>query len=167
MKKLDVKKLVAAALLASFACVATMIITFPSGIGGYLNLGDCIVVLCGWLLGPVYGAFAAGIGTALADVFASYVTYAPATFVIKALMAVIAYYVAKIITGKERIAAILSGICAEIWMVLGYFTYEAFVLELGLGALAGVPGNVLQGVVGIVCAFLLKEFIDRKGLWKY
>ena len=38
MKKFDVKKLVVAALLASFACVATMIIQIPNGIGGYFNL---------------------------------------------------------------------------------------------------------------------------------
>lgn len=80
MKKLDVKKLVVAALLASFACVATMIIQIPNGIGGYFNLGDCIVLLSGWLLGPVYGALAAGVGSALADLFAGYIVYAPITF---------------------------------------------------------------------------------------
>ena len=116
MKKLDVRKLVVAALLSSFACVATMIIQIPNGIGGYFNLGDCIVLLCGWLLGPVYGALAAGVGTMLADIFASYVIYAPATFVIKALMAIVAFLIAK---GKGKIKAAISGIFAELLMVLG------------------------------------------------
>lgn len=166
MKSLDVKKLVIAALLASFACVATMIIQIPNGIGGYFNLGDCIVLLCGWLLGPVYGAFAAGIGSMLADVFSFYVAYAPATFIIKALMAVIAFYIAKAFSGKDRLASLVSGICAELFMVLGYFVFEGIFLY-GFGtALAGMLPNVLQGAAGIVCAFLLKEFIDRKGLWK-
>ena len=43
MKKLDVRKLVAAALLAALACAATFI-SIPYGIG-YLNLGDCFVLL--------------------------------------------------------------------------------------------------------------------------
>lgn len=166
MKKLDVKKLVVAALLASFACVATMIIQIPNGIGGYFNLGDCIVLLCGWLLGPVYGALAAGIGSMLADVFSSYITYAPATFVIKALMAIIAFYIAKAFSSKKTLGAVLSGICAELWMVLGYFIYESFLYGIA-GAAPGVIPNLLQGVAGIVCAVLLKIFVDRKKLWKY
>ena len=163
MKKLDVRKLVVAALLASFACVATMIIQIPNGIGGYFNLGDCIVLLCGWLLGPVYGALAAGIGSMLADVFSSYLTYAPVTFVIKALMAVIAFYIAK---GKNRLFVVVSGICAEVLMILGYFAFETFIYGAGTAALGIVP-NALQGIAGIVCALLLKEFVDRKKLWKY
>lgn len=163
MKALDVKKLVIAALLASFACVATMIIQIPNGIGGYFNLGDCIVLLCGWLLGPVYGAFAAGIGSMLADVFSSFLIYAPATFVIKALMAVIVYFISR--KGSGRFYLFLGSIGAELFMVLGYFLYESVLYGFG-GALPGIIPNVLQGIVGIVCAFLLKEFIDRRGLWK-
>ena len=163
MKKLDVKKLVVAALLASFACVLTMIIQIPNGIGGYFNLGDCIVLLCGWLLGPVYGALAAGIGTMLADIFAAYVIYAPATFVIKALMAIVAYYVA---VGKGRIKAILGGVLAELLMVLGYFAYECFLYGVGTASLGVIP-NLLQGIAGVICALILKEFIDRKKLWRY
>ncbi len=165
MKKSDIRKFVIAALLASFTCVATMIIQIPNAIGGYLNLGDCIVLLCGWLLGPVYGAIAAGIGSMLADIFSSFVVYAPATFFIKALMAVIAFSVSKLLAGKGRLASLVSGICAEGWMVLGYFAYECFLYDDG-GAVFGLLPNFLQGIVGIVCAFLLKEFIDRKGIWK-
>ena len=75
------KKLVMAALLAALCCVATMIIKIPSPLKGYLNLGDCVVLLSGWLLSPVYGFLAAGVGSALADIFSGYVTYAPATLV--------------------------------------------------------------------------------------
>ena len=81
-----------ASLLAALCCVATMIIKIPSPLKGYLNLGDCVVLLSGWFLSPLYGFLAAGLGSALADVFSGYVTYAPATFVIKGIMALIAYY---------------------------------------------------------------------------
>ena len=83
------KKLVTAALFAALACVATMIIKFPSPLKGYLNIGDCIVLLCGWMLSPVYGFVAAGLGSGLADLLSGYLVYAPATFIIKGLMALI------------------------------------------------------------------------------
>ncbi|MBR6694535.1 MAG: ECF transporter S component, partial [Clostridia bacterium] len=55
------KKIVMAALMAALACVATMIIKIPSPLKGYLNLGDCIVLVSGWMLSPTYGFLAAGL----------------------------------------------------------------------------------------------------------
>ena len=62
-------KIVTAAMLAALTCVATMIIKIPSPLKGYMNLGDCVVLLSGWMLAPGYGFLAAGLGSALADVF--------------------------------------------------------------------------------------------------
>ena len=90
--KTKTQKIVMAAMLAALVCVATMIVKIPSPLKGYLNLGDCVVLLSGWILSPVYGFLAAGIGSALADLFSGYVTYAPATFIIKGIMALIAYF---------------------------------------------------------------------------
>ena len=66
------KKIVMAALIAALACMATMLIKIPSPLKGYINLGDCVVLLAGWILSPIYGFLAAGLGTALADVFSGY-----------------------------------------------------------------------------------------------
>ena len=41
------KRIVIAAMLAALTCVATMIIKIPSPLKGYLNLGDCVVLLAG------------------------------------------------------------------------------------------------------------------------
>ena len=86
------RKIVLAAMFAALCCVATMIIKIPSPLKGYLNLGDCIVLLSGFMLSPVYGFLAAGFGSALADIFSGYIVYAPATFIIKGVMALVAYY---------------------------------------------------------------------------
>ena len=80
------RRLVTAAMMAAMTVIATMVITIPTAGGGYVNIGDALVILSGWLLGGPYGALAAGIGSALADVLSGYAVYAPATFVIKALM---------------------------------------------------------------------------------
>ena len=54
------------ATFAALCCVCTFIaVPLPFG---YFNLGDVFVLLSAWLLGPVLGPLAAGVGTALADV---------------------------------------------------------------------------------------------------
>ena len=72
MENQKVRKLVLSALMAALVYVATSIIQIPSPVNGYVNLGDCFVLLAGWVLGPVYGSLAAGIGSALADMFTGY-----------------------------------------------------------------------------------------------
>ncbi len=164
---MKVKKLVLAALFAALAYCATLIIHIPSPIGGYLNLGDCIVLLAGWLLGPAYGAAAAGLGSALADLTLGYTSYIPGTFVIKALMAVVAYYAAKAVPGKTVVKSVVSGVLAEVVMVGGYFCFEATILGNGLGAAVGIASNLMQALAGIVCAVLIKLILDKKNLWKW
>ena len=90
MKRFETKTLVWAALFTALTTVATMVIQVPSPTGGYLNAGDAIVLLSAFLLGPIWGAVAAGVGSALADILAGYAIYAPATLIIKALMALTA-----------------------------------------------------------------------------
>ena len=145
-----------ASLFAALVCVITMIIKVPSPLKGYLNLGDGIVLLCGWLLSPLYGFLAAGIGSALADLFSGYASYIPATFLIKGVMALIAYYMAKLM-GK-RISGLLSkiigGVAAEILMVAGYFVYEGFLYGYAASAV-NIPANAVQGVFGLVLGILL------------
>ena len=41
----------------------TIVVQIPSPLGGYIHLGDMAVLLCGFLLGPIWGAAAAGIGS--------------------------------------------------------------------------------------------------------
>ena len=96
------QKIAVTALLAALTCVATMVIKIPSPMKGYLNLGDCVVLTAGWMLSPVYGFLAAGLGSALADLFSGYVVYAPATFLIKGLMALAAYYIYKALNKKVK-----------------------------------------------------------------
>ena len=114
--KTKTQKLVLSAMLAALVCVTTRIVKIPSPFQGYLNLGDCIVLFCGWVLSPVYGFFAAGIGSALADLFSGYLVYAPATFLIKGVMALIACKGFQLASGKigHQPARLISGFVAEI-----------------------------------------------------
>lgn len=150
------RKLVWAALFTALTTVATMVIRVPTPLGGYANAGDALVILSAFLLGPAWGALAAGVGSALADIFSGYILYAPATLVIKALMALAAGVILRAAKRKNPPAfALLGSVCAEVLMVAGYLAYEAFVLPYGWGALANVPANAVQGVFGALAGTAL------------
>ena len=160
MNDKKIRKLVLAALLAALVCVATMVVQIPSPMQGYVNLGDCFVLLSGWLLGPWYGFAAGGIGSMLADLFLGYGHYAPGTFVIKGLVALIAALLYEKL-GRSPAARIASGVVGEIVMVLGYFGYASLLLGKGLAAAASIPGNIFQGTVGLVVGVLLVAVLER------
>ena len=149
-------------MLAALCCVATMIIKIPLPLKGYLNLGDCIVLLSGWLLSPVYGFMAAGLGSALADLFAGYVTYAPATFLIKGLMALIAFIGFKFMHKRfgNLTARMISGAAAEIFMIAGYWLFEGFLYGFGASAV-NIPANGVQGIAGLVLGVVLTKIFER------
>ena len=153
------------AVLAALCCVSTVFFVVPLPASGYFNMGDVFVLLSGWLLGPLYGAAAelesraaaAGLGTMLADVVGGYASYAPATLVIKAVMAVAAYFVSRLLKKairREKLDVLpraVSALVGEALMVLGYFFFEGVLLGMGMGAAPNLLGNALQGV----CCFLI------------
>ncbi len=154
MNTQQTRKLVLAALFAALSCILTLIVQIPSAMNGYLNLGDCAVLLSGWLLGPVWGAAAAGIGSMMADVFSGYAYYAPGTLFIKAATAAVAGVLYRRLrrgsAGIHPIARVCSAAAGETVMVLGYLGYAALLLGNGLAAAASIPGNLVQGGFGIL-----------------
>lgn len=159
------QKIVMAAMLAALTCVATMIIKIPSPLKGYINLGDCVVLLAAWTLSPIYGFLAAGLGSALADLFSGYVVYAPATFVIKGVMALIAYYGFKLLHKKigNLPSRIITGIVAEAVMILGYFVFEGFLYGFG-PSVVNVPANSVQGIAGLILGCVLVKVFEKSKL---
>lgn len=171
------RKIIFTALFAALTCVATMIIKLPTPTMGYIHPGDAIVLLSGLLLGPWYGGFAAGLGSMLADLFGGYLSYAPATFLIKFLTAVIAcvlYKSLKKVLGKVA-PVIIAGTAGEAFMVIGYFLFEIFMLTLATGAglnatsltagitssASGIPFNIVQGIFGVIIATILYPILER------
>ena len=156
------KKIVVAALMASLVCVATMIIKIPSPLKGYINLGDCVVLVAGWMLSPGYGFLAAGLGSALADLFSGYAMYAPATFLIKGAMALIAFACFKLLNKRlgKLPAQIIGGILAELAMILGYLVFEGFLYGFA-ASLVNIPANAVQGVAGLVIGNIMIRVFDR------
>lgn len=161
-KKLDVKTLTFTALFAALTYVATAIIKIPTpGTGGYIHPGDAIVVLSGIILGPVYGALAAGIGSAMSDLLGGYFLYVPATFIIKAVIAaVVAVVYSKLPASLFcSVRCAVCGIFSTVIVAAGYLIFELFIY--GAGALASVPANIVQGVAGFIIAALLLPALQK------
>ena len=47
MRDMKIRKMVLAALMAALTYVATMVVQIPSPMQGFVNLGDCCVLLSG------------------------------------------------------------------------------------------------------------------------
>lgn len=165
MSDKKIRKLVYSALLAALVCVATLVIQIPAPVSGYVNLGDGLVLLCGWLLGPWYGALAAGVGSMLADLFGGFAIYAPGTFITKAVMAMAAALLPRVLPLPRLLRSVLSGIAAELVMIAGYFFYGAALMGGFAASAAGIPGNAVQGVAGLVVGILLSEGLQKTPLW--
>ena len=156
--------MVMTALFAALGYVATRILQIPTPSGGYVNLGDTVVILGAYLLGPVYGAVAGGIGPALADLLSGYAIYVPATLVIKAVMALLAALVYRAL-GKKTWSMVVCAVAAEAVMIVGYWLFEtvlaaaagegSFMVCLAACGAAGIPGNLVQAAFGIAASTLL------------
>ena len=159
----NLKKLILAALFAALSCVATMIIQIPSPMNGYVNLGDCFVLLGGIVLGPVWGFLAGGVGSMLADIITGYAHYAPGTFLIKGLMALVLVLIYKSVSSKisHNIAYLIGSVAAELVMIVGYFGYASLILGKGIAAASSIPGNIMQGIFGVVSSFILIKIISK------
>ena len=140
------------ALAIAMVTLSTMAIRIPT-IKGYVNFGDIMIFAAAVLIGKRTGFLAGSIGSAMADVIAGYAIYAPGTFIIKGLEGLIcALIIRKHEDGSINTKTLIAGVAAgAAWMIAGYFLYEYAVFGYA-AAIAGVPGNLLQGGVSAVAA---------------
>ena len=156
------KKLVYSALFAAIICAATLALRFPTPTGGYFHAGDAIVLLGAFVLGPAWGAFAAGLGSMLADLISGFALYAPASFIIKAAVALIAAAILKSGMFKNKtVLAVFAGAIAELFMVGAYFFYDSVVLKFGLAAMGDIPANLIQAVFAVIAGAALYKSLEK------
>lgn len=164
MRSESVKKLALCALSCAFVLAATLLY-IPAPVVGNVNLGDCALLLCAFLIGGVPTAIACGLGAALADLITGYAIYVPATFCIKVLMGLCAL---GILTLAKRIklpalpARLIAAFLAEAVMILGYWGYEATVLSYGwIASAANIPFNAIQGTAALLVSTLAFPILQK------
>ena len=151
-------------MLTALTTVATIVIQIPTPTKGYVNLGDTIVNISGWLLGGFYGGMAGGIGSALADIITGYAIYAPATLIIKFFMAFACFKVFNACQKKFSTipSRIISAVVSEIIMIAGYDIFTGFMYSSVQSAIFAIPEFVIQGIMGATFSVLLYECILKR-----
>jgi len=170
-KNNSVKKTIHAALFSALTCVAAIIIHFhfPLSPNGCINLSDCIILMSGILLGPLYGSVAAGIGGLLGDFFMGHISHALGTFIVKSLTALTVYTVYNIFTHKNNsyktLHLIVACTAAECVMVTGYLIYDTILFGMNISAaLINLPANIVQGVLGTLTAVIALKIMKKVNL---
>ena len=121
--------------------------------GGYYNIGESGVYLAALIGGPLVGAIAGGLGSALSDLI-GYPIYAPGTLIIKGIEGYATGYMFKFMMSRGKslkLGGVISCLVGGFFMVLGYLLYETFIINF-VSALAEIPGNIGQVVIGVIIA---------------
>lgn len=141
----NVLKLTYGGVMAALTFISTSFMAFPIAVNnGYIHLGDGFVLSCGVVLGKKYGALAAGIGSALADIYLGYASWALPTFVIKALMAYLVGYVFEELADRKKVSKV-SGIFSAVWVT--FMAFLAFLVSGEQRVLASSDSLLGEGVI--------------------
>ncbi len=158
MKPDSIRTIALGGVISALVMLATYVLKIPTFIG-YINLGDAVIFASATILGP-FAAVSAAIGSALADLIGAYGQYAPATFLIKGTMGLLAGLVLKKRPNLSLWTAGLLFIVCEIVMVGGYLIFETIIYDFRT-ALAAVPYNALQAVAGVTLGLVSLPFVRR------
>ncbi|PYG88814.1 putative membrane protein [Ruminiclostridium sufflavum DSM 19573] len=172
MSKVSTRTLVINALMIALVFLITFLpfLHIPSPVvQGYFNIGDAVIMITAMLLGRKSGFVAGAFGSALADLVLGSFVFVPVTFVVKGLEG----YMVGLIANKSNndttsvIRRLLSLAAGVLVMASGYFMLELSVVRfldenLALTVIiTELPGNLVQGVVSAVLAYVFITIINR------
>ena len=162
-------KIVMTGLLIALTAAFTAVIAIPVPItNGYVHLGDSMVFLCVLILGKKYGAFAAGMGSALADAILGYFMWAPWTFCIKLIMAFLVGLIIEKCMQRRSFTILASVATALLWVAIlllangdSIFVWAILLLPLGLCCVA----FLLRKTEKVQVPFFQLLGMSAGGLW--
>ena len=159
------RKSLLAAYLATFTAlvfIATSVIVVETpATKGFFNLGETMVYTAALLGGPIIGAFAGGVGSALADLYLGYPHYAPGTLVIKGIEGFLVGYLALVLKRMnikqwKMLTLITALIALGLVGGLGYNYYkgETILYFLNHTVTFSIPG-LLWPILGLLLASVI------------
>ena len=160
------------ALLTAFV-VATNFIPAIATPVGKIYWVDGVVLLAAYLMDPVAAFIAGGVGSLLYDVFQSPSMMLPSLLIHGlqgAVVSALLHLVPPRRLGKwEWIKAIICSLIGAVIVVTGYFIYRVITRGMPV-AVASIPRNVVQEIIGISIAMVLcyattfKLQLEKNGL---
>lgn len=165
-KNYTTKKIAIVALMIGLVYVGSLISFYiPVGIGTptRLHLGNGFCLLAGLILGPIWGGFAAGVGSVFLDLTnPAYIAGAPITFIFKFLMGAVCGAIAmdKSGHGINKRKNLIGGILGQLTYIVLYIgkTFLSLNLLFGVpkeGAWATLATKLGSSVINAVFAVLI------------
>ena len=134
------------AVCMALTCIATMLIQIP-------HLGDSVILITAYLFGPVVGALAGGIGSAMADILTGYPVWAVPTLLIKTIMPLIACYIFQNKVSRKPVISVrvlVGAVVTLLFMTAGYVFFGGILYGSWALGLASAPGLLLKSVVNLI-----------------
>ena len=158
----NLKKITLTGVFSAMIFVLTMFVkvTVPSG---YIHFGDAMIYVCAVLLGSPWAMIAGALGEGLADVAGGFAMYAPATVIIKVIIA----FLFSLCKNENKLLTVKSGIMtlpAALVTVGGYFAADMIIDKSY--AFVDIPGNIIQGVGSAVIFIVIAAALDKAGIIK-
>ncbi len=183
-KRMNNVALIALVGLMGALCFASNYLSFPLpvpvGPMTRVHLGNSIVLLSGFLLGPVPGGLAAGFGAMFYDLLnPAYVADAPYTFVFKFAMACVCGLIARLrrADARRRVQNILAATAGQAVYIVLYLTKtylylvyfdraapEAIAVSMATKAFSSATNALLAVVVSVPLAFALRAALERANI---
>lgn len=145
------------AVFMALTCIATILIQIPIPLG-YAHLGDSVILICAYFFGPLVGALAGGIGSALADLLTGFPAWALPTLLIKTLMPLIACgFFSRKNTGKKlfSVSVLVGAVVTLLFMAAGYVVFGALLYGGWAAGIASAPGLLLKAAVNLAVFLFL------------
>ena len=155
MKTNNIQKLVLYALFIALTVVFTTFISIPIGSqGGYINLGDSIIIIASIILGPVGGMIVGAIGSMISDLILA-PQYAIFTFFIKGIEGLLIGLL------NKKLKVYVSSLIGLLFMVIGYYfvgviMYESFILPL-----IDTAFNLIQMAVCFIVSLFILSLLKK------
>ncbi|MHB1313985.1 MAG: ECF transporter S component [Christensenellales bacterium] len=151
MAKNSFRTLAFSGLFCALVLLFTMYIKIPLPLGAaYINAGDAAIYAFAYAVGGSYCVLGSAAASALADLMVGASVYAIPTFIIKGIIAFVAY------KGFRRYKTIPSMliimVIAGLIMSAGYFAAELLIFDTAY-AVAALPFNLIQAVGGAIVAW--------------
>ncbi len=159
MKEITVRQLVIIGLMAAL-CLVSNYFSFPVPIGidqSRIHLGNVFCILSAFILGPIGGGLAAGIGAFFYDIFTGYGAECIITFINKFLMAFVCGWLVNLMTrGKQLpqiqlvVRRIIASVAGCLTYVVLYMTksYITLYLESNIGEAVDRSATIWATVIG-------------------
>lgn len=163
-----VREMVQIAFMTAITYLSASFLNIPNGYGGVVHLGDTMIFVTAILFGTRQAVISGAIAMTMFDAFSPYAVYAPYTFVIKLVMALIVGVIANSgdAKGSNWVKNIIGIILAGIWGVVGYFGTEIIITGSLQTAQLGILGNVIQVSAGGAIAIALLTALKKTKYFK-